>query len=64
MSPKLFLLLAYLRFPLTDNIPKIFLLGVVEEGWSIFSICFELTREADTTYKGKLSLLLLFLGSV
>jgi hypothetical protein len=63
MSPKLFLLLVCLKFPLRDNIPKTFLFGIAEVGWFIFSICFELTRGSKPTFKGKLSLLFLSLGA-
>jgi hypothetical protein len=62
-EPKLFLLLACLKFPLRDNIPKTFLFGIAEVGWFIFSICFELTRGSKPTFKGKLSLLFLSLGA-
>jgi hypothetical protein len=34
MSPKLFLLLAYLKFPLRDNIPKNSFLGLLKGGGS------------------------------
>jgi hypothetical protein len=46
MSPKLFQLLASLKFSLRGNIPKHSFLGVAEEGQSIFSISFKLTRDS------------------
>jgi hypothetical protein len=51
-----FLILAYLKFPLRKNIQKnSFLRGGVAEGeWSIFSTCFELTREGRPYLQGEI----------
>jgi hypothetical protein len=46
MSPKLFLLLACLKFHLRDNISKKNQGEVAEGEQSIFSICFKLTRSS------------------
>jgi hypothetical protein len=59
LNPKLFLLLACLKIPLRNNIPKYSFLGVAD----IFSVYYELQGMADPTYKGKLSLLFLSLGA-
>jgi hypothetical protein len=54
MSPKLFLLLVCLKFPLRDNIPKQFFLGFAKRGWSFFSICFKLTRGSRPYLQGEI----------
>jgi hypothetical protein len=43
------------QIPLERQYSKKFFCEVAEGEWSIFSICFKLTRAADPTYKGKLS---------
>jgi hypothetical protein len=61
MSPKLFLLLVFLKFPLRDNILKNSFLGIAEEGGPSSISALSWQGAADPTYKGKLSLLFLSL---